>query len=818
LTTADCRGLGTKRLCKSEMNNLLQITLLVVGCLCGGFKNPVYRNGATNPSGYAENGVLYVVTDPAHGTKFDDCKAGEKQYIFPILKSSNLHDWELAAEGALDTMPAWAKSTFSGPGIYKVHGDRYNLYYAAKHKDTNRLSLGVAWSDSITGPFESDPEPLETKFSLNTLGGFTEPAFFYDDVTDTNFLVYNNNAGTLLGQRKIYIQNLTTDGRKTVGVPREILKTSVKWEEGVIESASLVKRNGWYYLFYSAAGKASGNNVIGVARADDVFGPYMKMAGPVMSGSEKFLDTGSTSVVVHNCSSDVLIYNAYPAGHKYEKKGNYGVASEPGKKMLMIDYITWDKGWPLAGWHGKPTQLHPHVYTNMGDGCCNGGRAMRKVKAAASHSRYECMESCEHDPICEGFSIGGCKDDPKCKGECYLYFGWGTGMSVSNNGTECADDGSVKCYKFDTNIASEQLFLMDDYTCARHMENLEVACVHEKKDCPRKRILDFETCGRHCNRNPECMSFIHDNQNNLCFLKKQTTQSGLVEAPKSYDAVLCAKEPRFRVGEYTCEKGQKTSDRCIGTCPVTVNSEDECAARCSGMGGCAAFHFNNRRECFLKGLPQEVIPADSAFGTRLCIKLDICAKGYIYMPGDVPGAGSNKFLASNGIDSAEECAEYCSKNRGCGSYEFSPSELKCNINTENEPTSEKIYKDYQFCSKMKTGKHAGFIRYEPNDVREEYKNEEGGEEEKKEEGGEEEKKKEEGPPAEAKESSELTVAETVVKAQSEKPAEVASTFSSAEPTNWAIAVIGATMVGFGVGYVFANRGRKETEYASLLGN
>merc|ERR1712228_690187 len=108
---------------------------------------------------------------------------------------------------------------------------------------------------------------------------------------------------------------------------------------------------------------------------------------------------------------------------------------------------------------------------------------------------------------------------------------------------------------------------------------------------------------------------------------------------------------------------------------------------------------------------------------------------------------------------------------------------------------------------MKTGKHAGFIRYEPNDVREQYKNEEGGEE-KKEEGDQ---------PAEAKESSELTVAETVVKAQSQKPAEVASTFTSAEPTNWAIALIGATMVGFGVGYVFANRGRKETEYASLLG-
>jgi len=290
-------------------------------------------------------------------------------------------------------------------------------------------------------------------------------------------------------------------------------------------------------------------------------------------------------------------------------------------------------------------------------------------------------------------------------------------MSTTANGTMCDQGGDQKCYKFDNNIANEEIFLMDDYTCARHMENLEVACVHHKRDCPRKRIFDFETCSRHCNRNDKCESFIHDNSNNLCFLKKRTTQSGLVKAPESYDAVLCAKERRFRVGEYTCQKGRKTADRCIGTCPVTVNNVDECAARCHGMAGCAAFHFNNRRECFLKGLPQEIVDADSKYGTKLCIKNDICAKGYIYMPGDVPGSGSSQFVATSNIDSADKCAEYCDKEKNCGSYEFSPSELKCNVNVENEPTSQKIYKDYQFCSKKSTGKHAGFIRYEPKDVR-----------------------------------------------------------------------------------------------------
>eukprot|EP00493_Phyllostaurus_siculus_P027118 UN27464 len=226
------------------------------------------------------------------------------------------------------------------------------------------------------------------------------------------------------------------DGRKTIGEPREILKTSVKWEEGVIESPSLIKRNGWYYLFYSAAGKSSGNNIIAVARADDVFGPYMKAAEPVMRGNSKFLDTGSTSVVVHNCSSDVLIYNAYPAGHKYQRTG-FQYSAKPAHKMLMIDYIVWEKGWPTAGWRGQPTSKNPHVYTLVGDGCCSGGRAMRRLPAPASKTRYECLEACEHDPICEGFDVTGCKYSPKCEGKCYLYYGWEQGMSTTANGTMC---------------------------------------------------------------------------------------------------------------------------------------------------------------------------------------------------------------------------------------------------------------------------------------------------------------------------------------------------------------------------------------------
>jgi hypothetical protein len=243
----------------------------------------------------------------------------------------------------------------------------------------------------------------------------------------------------------------------------------------------------------------------------------------------------------------------------------------------------------------------------------------------------------------------------------------------------------------------------------------------------------------------------------------------------------------------------------------------------------------------LKGLPQEIIPSDSKFGTRLCIKNDICEKGYLYMPGDVPGSGSNKYLTTGGIDSAEKCAEFCTKEDGCGSYEFSPSELKCNINTENEPTSRKIYKDYQFCSKEKTGKHASFIRYLPTDVRKameaaakKAKAATAGSKEPTTTAAAEEdatdaaadktsaKSADTAEDAAANAAEEMEVAVSEAKTSSSSETTEISTVLATESTNWTLSVFIGTAVGFGLGYLVASLDRtfcrKRPEYASLLGD
>ena len=70
-----------------------------------------------------------------------------------------------------------------------------------------------------------------------------------------------------------------------------------------------------------------------------------------------------------------------------------------------------------------------------------------------------------------------------------------------------------------------------------------------------------------------------------------------------------------------------------------------------------------------------------------------CTPGYILVPGDIPGWGQ---IRGNIKKNAADCAKLCNEERDCCSYEHSPSENTCNLNSDCKPSQEK-YKDYNFC-------------------------------------------------------------------------------------------------------------------------
>ena len=80
----------------------------------------------------------------------------------------------------------------------------------------------------------------------------------------------------------------------------------------------------------------------------------------------------------------------------------------------------------------------------------------------------------------------------------------------------------------------------------------------------------------------------------------------------------------------------------------------------------------------------------------------LCAEGYTESPdSDVGGWGKiNGKGGGQQVESASECAGLCDSEPECGSFEFSPTEKKCNLNLKSAQIKKgSSYKDYALCVK-----------------------------------------------------------------------------------------------------------------------
>ena len=79
--------------------------------------------------------------------------------------------------------------------------------------------------------------------------------------------------------------------------------------------------------------------------------------------------------------------------------------------------------------------------------------------------------------------------------------------------------------------------------------------------------------------------------------------------------------------------------------------------------------------------------------------LDSRPVGYEFRSGDIPGWGSD--LGGRLRLSRQECADECSKNQDCLSFEHSDTKQLCNLNRIAEPT-QVLFEDFAFCVKQKS--------------------------------------------------------------------------------------------------------------------
>jgi xylan 1,4-beta-xylosidase len=260
------------------------------------YKNPVIPGDHPDPS------IIRVGTD-----FWATCTSSEWGPQFPLLHSTDLVNWELTG-AVFPHRPGWAVGNFWAPEISEYKGT-FAVYYVGRERG-GPLAVAVATADKAGGPYK-DHGPLVAQPD-----GSIDPAPATDE-NGVRYLIWKEDGNSRGQPTIIWAQRLNDDGTRLIDEPHELIRNDSDWEGAVVEGPFILRRNGWFYLFYSGNGCCGTgcNYALGVARARSLLGPWTKNpANPILSANESWKCPGHGSVVTDQQGRYWLLYHAYATG------------------------------------------------------------------------------------------------------------------------------------------------------------------------------------------------------------------------------------------------------------------------------------------------------------------------------------------------------------------------------------------------------------------------------------------------------------------------------------------------------------------------
>ena len=223
---------------------------------------------------------------------------GEKYYMyattsdkgFRVFVSDDLKDW---ADGgiALDMSDSWASDSFWAPEVIKRKDGKYLMHFTARKADNQSLRLGVAIADSPKGPFKEVKKAPMFDFGYAAIDGHV----FVDDDGEAYFYYSRDCSENVVGGghvSQIYVIKLNEELTETVGEPKLLLTPTYPYEHDGDgswlwnEGPAMLKRDGKYFLFYSANFYASAKYCVCVAISDKPDGDFEKPAyNPILDST-----------------------------------------------------------------------------------------------------------------------------------------------------------------------------------------------------------------------------------------------------------------------------------------------------------------------------------------------------------------------------------------------------------------------------------------------------------------------------------------------------------------------------------------------------
>jgi xylan 1,4-beta-xylosidase len=294
------------------------VLLFAAGLHAAEYSNPVMAGDYPDPS-VIRMGSEYWAT----------ATSSEWGPQFPLLVSRDLVNWELVGN-VFSKRPEWSVANYWAPEIVE-HKGRYYVYYVGRKKG-GPLAVAVATAEKPGGPY-TDHGVLVAQAPGSI------DAVPFDDEKGERYLIWKEDGNSRKLPTILWMQRLNEDGTKLVGEPKELMRNDAPWEGAVIEGPFVVKRHGWFYMFYSGNGccGAGCNYALGVARSRSLHGPYEKYSrNPILDGNDVWKCPGHGSIIIDEKGRYFLMYHAYAVKDSIFT----------GRQALLDEVVFGADGWP----------------------------------------------------------------------------------------------------------------------------------------------------------------------------------------------------------------------------------------------------------------------------------------------------------------------------------------------------------------------------------------------------------------------------------------------------------------------------------------
>ena len=281
-----------------------------------------------------------------------------------VARSADLVHWQLLGD-AMPQKPDWARETQDLWAPFVVQdGDRYLMYYSATHDachDPERgHCLAVATATSPAGPFVDMGVPLLLGVGFE----YIDPMVFIDPASGKWLLYWGS------GFHPIRVQELGED-RMSFAPGSEA--TNLIWPNPVegafprlVEAAWVIRRDDFYYLFYSGDNCCGPDAEYGVmvARSPSPTGPFESLEEArgvphslMLFKSEHWLAPGHNSIVTDLAGDTWIVYHAIDVNRPRQRQED----EINSRRIMLIDKIVWRDGWPFVGTPSDEPQPAPVV-------------------------------------------------------------------------------------------------------------------------------------------------------------------------------------------------------------------------------------------------------------------------------------------------------------------------------------------------------------------------------------------------------------------------------------------------------------------------